>query len=181
MIGWSNHKRGSLHSLMVTRWVTDISLVCTGGFTCVKMALATGGIKYFLPGEVSWDLGHSYFFPGWGSTLGTAGYSRTGGIWGIGGFGYWGHSSSGKTFEIRGIVTAVVWQTTVNGNDAYACGAGMVFRVNDLSIGGLYFLPGWGSHFGKEWVIRQLSGERPSDDIGALAFHHATISIILQN
>ncbi len=38
----------------------------------------------------------------------------------------------------------------------------------------LYFLPGWGStmthffHFGKEWAIQWLSGERPFDYIGAL-------------
>ncbi len=68
-------------------------------------------------------------------------------------------------------------------------GTGMVFRVNDLSIGGSFVLPSWlgkyydGSflHFGKEWVIRRLSGERPFDDIGASAFDHATISIILQS
>ncbi len=36
MIGWSNHTRGSLPSLMVIRSVTDISLVGTGGFLCVK-------------------------------------------------------------------------------------------------------------------------------------------------
>ncbi len=73
MIGWSNHIRGSLHSLMVTRWVTDISLVGTGAFTCVKNGTGSWGHKHtsFLAGEVAWDLGAFVLLSGWGSTLGT--------------------------------------------------------------------------------------------------------------
>ncbi len=59
MIGWPHHIRGSHHSPMVTRWVTYISLVGTGGLLCVKNGIGNWGHKYtsFLAGEGPWDLG----------------------------------------------------------------------------------------------------------------------------